>query len=148
MRRTLSVILFILGGWLLTSEVMVSWINVGEPSGTAFAMVGIMLVLSAPLLALGTWASPGNRLADLGITMVICAGIGGGCALSAFMMLSDPKFLMLLPLESPARDLHLAAIPGGVNLIVIAAVGWFLWSTGRRREKRRTAEIGRVFSDE
>ena len=148
MRRTLAVILFILGGWLLTSEVMISWISVGEPSGTAFAMIGILLVLCAPLLLLGTWASPGNRLADLGITMVIAAGIGSGCSFSAFLMLSDPKFLMLLPLESPARSLSLAPITGAVNLAVIAGVGWLLWMSGRRREKRQTAEIGRVFSDE
>ena len=148
MRRTLSVILLILGGWLLTSEVMISWISVGEPARTAFAMIGILLVLSAPFLFLGTWASPGNRLADLGITMVIAAGIGAGCALSASMMLSDPKFLMLLPLQSPARNLSLAPVSGAMNLIVIAGAGSLLWRSGRRREKRRTAEIGRVFSDE
>ena len=148
MRRALSVILFVLGGWLLTCEVMISWISVGEPSGTAFAMIGIFLVLCAPFLLLGTWASPGNRLADLGITMVIAAAIGAGCSFSAFLMLSDPKFLMLLPLESSARSFSLAPIPGAINLIVIAGVGWLLWSTGRRREKRRTAEIGRIFSDE
>ena len=148
MRRTLSVILFILGGWLLTCEIMIAWISVGEPSGTAFAMIGIFLVLCAPFLLLGMWASPGNRLADLGITMIIAAGIGAGCSLSAFLMMSDPKFLMLLPLESPARSLRLAPVPGALNLIVIAGAGWLLWSTGRRREKRKVDEIGRVFSDE
>lgn len=148
MRRTLSVILFILGAWVLASQIMIMFIDVGQPPATALAMVAILLVLSAPFLLLGMWASPGNRFSDLGITMVIAAGVGGGCALTMFLMLNDPKFLLLLPLESPARNLRFALFPGAVNLIAIAAVGWLLWSTGRRRQKRKTAELGQVFGDE
>ena len=148
MRRTLSVILFIFGAWVLASEIMIMFIDVGQPPATALAMVGILLVLSAPFLLFGMWASPGNRFSDLGITMVIAAGVGGGCALTIFLMLNDPKFLMLLPLESPARNLRFALFPGVVNLIAIAVVGSLLWSTGRRRHKRKTAEIAQVFGDE
>jgi hypothetical protein len=148
MRRTLSVILFIVGAWVLASEIMILFIDVGQPQGTSLAMVGILLAAGAPFLLLGMWASPGNRISDLGITMVIAAGVGGGCALTMFLMLNDPKFLLLLPLESPARNMRIALFPGAVNLVVLASVGWLLWSTGRRRQRRRTAEIGQIFGDE
>lgn len=148
MRRTLSVILFIFGAWVLASEIMIMFIDVGQPPATALAMVGILLAASSPFLLLGTWASPGNRFSDLGITMVIAAGVGGGCALAVFLMLNDRNFLSLLPLESPARNMHFVLFPGVVNLVVIAAAGSLLWNTGRRRHKRRLAAIGQVFSDE
>ena len=148
MRRTLSVILFIFGAWVLASEIMIMFIDVGQPPATALAMVGILLAASAPFLLAGSWASPGNRFSDLGITIVIAAGVGGGCALAMFLMLNDPNFLLLLPLESPARNMRFVLFPGVVNLIVIATVGWLLWNTGRRRQKRKLAEIGQVFGDE
>ena len=148
MQRTLSVILFILGAWVLAGEIMVMFIDVGQPPATALAMVGVLLVVSSPFLLLGTWASPGNRLSDLGITMVIAAGVGGGCALAMFLMLNDPKFLMLLPLESPARNMRFALFPGAVNLVLIAAAGWLLWNTGRRRQRRKAAEIEPISGDE
>ncbi len=148
MRRTLSVILFIFGAWVLAVEIMTLFIDVGQPPATELAIAGILLAASAPFLLLGTWASPGNRTSDLGLTMVIAAGVGGGCALTMFLMLNDPNFLLLLPLESPARNMRFWLFPGAANLVVIAAAGWILWSTGRRRQRRKTAEIGQVFGDE
>ena len=148
MRRTLSVILFILGAWLLAVEIMTLFIDVGQPPATELAIACILLGASAPFLLFGMWASPGNRISDLGLTMVIAAGVGGGCALTMFLMLNDPRFLLLLPLESPARNMRFGLFPGAVNLVVIAVVGWLLWSTGRRRQRRKTAQPGRVFGDE
>ncbi|MFL6726351.1 MAG: hypothetical protein ACJ8FS_07550 [Sphingomicrobium sp.] len=132
MRRALSVILLILGGWLLASEVLMAWINVGQPPATELGIIGIMLAFSAPFLLLGMWASPGNRFADLGVTMISAAGVGAAVAAITFIMLSDPGFTNLLPSDRPVPYFRVATVSGVLNLLIIGGGGWLLYRFGRR----------------
>ena len=76
MRRTVSVILFILGGWILAAEVMMAFIDLRFGVGAQLAMIGIYSAFALPFLLLAMWASPGNRFSDIGLTIMIAAGVG------------------------------------------------------------------------
>jgi hypothetical protein len=148
MRRALSIALLILGCWALACEVLIAWIGAGETPAMHVGVSLVMLALSLPFLLLGLWASPGRRFADLGITMVIAAAIGAGSALTIFMMLSDPRFLLFLPFQSPARNLTYHPLLGAANLVLIGGVGWLLWNSDRKRTKRTATEGVEVLGDE
>lgn len=140
MRRALSIVLFILGGWALACEVLIAWIGAGETRAMHVGVSLVALAFSLPFLLLGLWASPGRRLADLGMTMVIAAAIGAGSALTIFMLMSDPQFLLLLPFQSPARNLAYHPLLGAVNLVLVGGAGWSLWNSGRKRSRQVAAE--------
>jgi hypothetical protein len=146
MRRVLSVILFVLGGWLLSSEVMMAWITPPDIDLTArVMMLGFMALIAAPLLALGTWASPGNRLAELGLTLMIVAGIGAVIALVLFVTLSDPGFSKLMPPGQKMPDLHPEPIGGVLNLLLVGGGGFLLRRWAIARVRRENPDLGQVF---
>ncbi|MBW0006572.1 MAG: hypothetical protein JO335_02545, partial [Sphingomonas sp.] len=76
-RRVASIILYVLGAWVLAAEMMMASADVGQTPAIALAMIGIMLAFAAVFLLLGLWASPGNRLAELGVTLIAAAIVGG-----------------------------------------------------------------------
>jgi hypothetical protein len=133
MRRALSVTLFILGAWLLCTEVLMAWIDVGQGAATELGMIAIMSAFCAPFLLLGTWASPGNRLADLGVTMMTAAIVGGTLAVFIFVLLSDPNFVKYLAPDSRATNFRIAPVSGLLNLLVVGGGGWFLYRFVLRR---------------
>jgi hypothetical protein len=145
MRRTVSVILFILGAWLLASEVMMAWINVGQGAGVEVGMIAIMLAFSAPFLLLGLWASPGDRFTELGRTVMTAAAVGGTLALVLFLFLSDPSFTKLMQ-DNPAPDFKIGWVSGLLNLMVVGGGGWLLYRFGRSRAA--PPDLKRVFGDE
>lgn len=147
MRRVASVILFILGGWMLTSEAMVAWLDMGEGIGAQLLMLAIFLPFAAVPLAGGTWASPGNRLADLGLTLMIVAGIAGFSALAILLAFNDPQVARMMPPDQPLPDLQLNPLLGTINLLLIAGAGYALWRKGRKRQRDKDAELERVFGD-
>ena len=147
MRRPLSVCLLVLGGWILMSEVLVAWLDLGE--GWRAQLFGLMffLAFAAVPLALGTWASPGNRLADLGLTMMIGAGLGTFAGLAMVLTLTDPQVAKMLP---PDQSMPVFAIYpefGAINLLLVAGGGYALWRRGRGRAKAKATELKRVFGD-
>jgi hypothetical protein len=139
MRRTLSVILFVLGGWLLAAGATMAWMDFDHSDGMGWVMVAVMSALAAPFLLLGLWASPGNRFADLGLTMMIVAGIGASMALVMVVLLSDPAFKQLLPPDKAMPDLHFAPLLGTLNLLFVAGAGYALWRFGHRRRGPRSS---------
>jgi hypothetical protein len=132
-RRVGSIILFVLGGWVLAAEMMMASADVGQSPAIALAMIGIMLAFAAIILLLGLWASPGNRLAELGATLIAAAMIGGLVVIMLFILLSDPEFVMLLPASSQPFNFRIAPIPGFVNVLIIGAAGWWLYRRGAGR---------------
>ena len=91
-RRVVSIILYVLGGWLLASEVFVALLNFGQPTAATVAVLGIFIALSLPFLLLGIWVSPGNRIAELGATLIVTAIVGTVLSLTMMVMFSDPLF--------------------------------------------------------
>ena len=132
-RRVASIILFVIGAWVLAAEMMMASADVGQTPAIALAMIGIGLAFGAIFLLLGLWASPGNRLAELGATLIAAAVIGGLMVLMLFILLRDPEFMMLLPASSQPFNFRIALIPGIVNVAIIGAAGWWLTRFARKR---------------
>jgi len=147
MRRTISVILFCIGAWLLMSGLVVAWVSVGGGSIEQLGAVGLMGAFAAPFLALGTAASPGNRLADLGMTLMVAAGIAAAVALMMWMVVSDPGFKQFMPPDQKIPDMHLAPVSGLAAEFIVAAGGYLLWYFGRQRERREKPDLERIFGD-
>ena len=132
-RRVASIVLFVLGAWLLAAEMMIAAADVGQTIETELAVIGIALVFAAPFLLLGMWLSPGNRLAELGATILAAALIGGLLGLTMFIMLSDPEFVKLMRAPNQPPNFRIAPVSGLLNLLAVAAVGWWLQRFGKRR---------------
>ena len=147
MRRVASVILFALGGWMLTTEAMVAWMAVGEGTGMQMFMVALFLLLAAVPLAAGTAVSPGNRLADLGLTLMIVAGIAAFVGLAMLLAFNDPQVAKMMPPDQPMPDIALDPMLGAINLLLIAGGGYALWRKGRARQREKDSELERVFGD-
>jgi len=146
-RRVLCVILFVLGGWILSSEIMMASVDFGEGFGGQIVAAGFMAAFAAPFLLLGTWASPGNRFAELGLTLMITAGVGAFIAHTMFLVMHDPGFKKLMPPDQPLPELHFALVAGAVNLLIVAGAGFALrrWAIERARSER--PELERIFGD-
>jgi hypothetical protein len=135
MRRAVSIILFVIGAWFLAGEVMLAWISVGQGAATEFGLIAVMLACCAPLLVLGTWASPGNPFLELGRTMMTAAAVGATLALVLFILLADPNFTSLLPPDRPAPNFRVGWMSGLLNLALIGGGGWLLHRFGQRHAK-------------
>jgi hypothetical protein len=147
MRRAISVILLCIGAWLLMSGLTVAWVNFGEGLVAEFGVAGIMAAFAAPFLALGTAVSPGNRRADLGMTLMVAAGIAAALALMMWMVVSDPGFKQFMPPGKQMPDLRLAPASGLATEFVVAASGYLLWYFGRQQERREKPDLKRIFGD-
>jgi hypothetical protein len=147
MRRVASVILFVIGGWMLTTEAMVAGMDLGEGTGAQLFMAALFLMLAAVPLAAGTALSPGNRLADLGLTLMIVAGVAAFCALAVVMTVNDPAVAKMMPPDQPLPDIAFNPLVGTINLLLIAGGGYALWRKGRARQRDKDKELERVFGD-
>jgi hypothetical protein len=147
MRRVISVVLFILGGWILASEGMMAAMNFGMGFGAQLVFMGIVSAFAAPFLLLGLWVSPGNRFADLGVTIMIAAGVGAVLALMLVTVMSDPNFKQLMPPDRPMPNLHFSYLYGLMNLLIVGGLGLASWLFGRARVKDVEPDLERVFGD-
>lgn len=127
MRRGVSIVLFVLGGWMLMTELLTAFIDVEPGLADNAGVIGLFGVLAGAPLLLGAWASPGERWRELGLTMLIASGIGLFCGLSVVVVLNDPGFK---PFRPPLPDITLSPWLGGVNLLVFVAVAWLLYRRG------------------
>ena len=132
MRRVASVVLFVLGGWLLTSELMMAWISPRYGFGEELAILGVFMVLALPLLLFGTWTSPGHRWRELGLTLMIAAGSGLFVALALLAVMYDPSMKQFMPPDKPMPRFELSPVIGAVNLLLVAGLGWLLFRRPRR----------------
>jgi hypothetical protein len=133
MRRALSVLLFLLGGWMLMTEVAAAFLDAMPGLGDSALFIGVFGGLALVALVLGAWASPGPRKRELGVTILIAAGSALFCAIAAVVMFLDPGFTQFLP-EMP--KIALAPAVGAVNLVIVAAIGGLLYRRGGRPEAR------------
>jgi hypothetical protein len=137
MRRALSVIFLVIGGWVLIAEPMMAFMNLGPDVSTVQPLVlGICLAMAAAPLAIGVALSPGERRRELGLTILIAMAAAVFCGLAMAAVFLDPGFKPFMP---PMPDIGVAPIAGTVNLVVLTAIGWWLY-----RRRRRKAEAGAV----
>jgi hypothetical protein len=147
MRRVLSIILFVIGGWILSSEAMIAWVDMDVGLGPLLFALAFFLPFAAIPLALGTWASPGNRLAELGMTLMVAAGVSLFEALTMFLALRDPAVAKMMPPEQPLPDFTVNPVTGAVNLLLIAGSGYLMWRKGRANVRQKESELEQVFGD-
>jgi hypothetical protein len=135
MRRAISVILFIIGGWLLMGEPLIAFMRFGdEPSLGARAIAALVcLGMAAVPLAIGSWVSPGNRRRELGLTILIAVGAAVFCGLAVAAVFLDPGFKPFMPAMPPMPDLRMAPVAGTVNLLVLAGIGLLLYRGWKRQ---------------
>jgi hypothetical protein len=147
MRRVISVILFVLGGWMLMTEMMVAWMDMQEGAAAQLFVMAILLPFAAIPLAFGTWASPGNRLADLGLALMVTAGISAFLGTTIFMAMNDPEVENMMPPGQSMPDIPINAVTGAINLLLVTGAGYMLWRKGRGRAKAKATDLERVFGD-
>lgn len=128
MRRIASVILFVMGGWLLTTQLFVASLDAESGSTDNVGIALIMMLIALPFLLLGAWASPGERWRELGLTMLIAVGTSLVCGLSVLLALNDPGMKPFMP---PMPTIEFAPVWGFVNLAVVTLLGWSLYRRGR-----------------
>ena len=62
--------MFLLGGWVLLSELMIAFLDIEPGIVDNVAMLGISAFLAAIPLMLGAWISPGARWRELGLSIL------------------------------------------------------------------------------
>lgn len=128
MRRGLSVILFVLGGWVLMAEPVIAFVDFGPDVPAALPIVILLfLVMAAVPLGIAVALSPGDRRRELGLTILIAIGFAIFSAVCAAAIFMDPGFKQLAPLMPPMPKVAIAPIAGAANLVVVTAIGWFLY---------------------
>ena len=127
MRRFFSILFFVLGSWMLLGQLMVAFMDAGQGVGLNFTMIGFMLLFALPFLLIGAWISPGRRWRELGLTILITAGIASFSGLAVLLMMLDPKFMRLMP---PMPEIGLSPVTGLVNLALVLGVGVLLYRRG------------------
>ena len=148
MRRIASVVLLIIGAWMLACGVMVAGLDFGDGGVRQLAPAGVMAGVALPFLLLGGLASPGNRFSDLGITLTISAAVGGALVLMMWQTWSDPKFRQMMPPDKPLPNIQFALVPGFGAVLIIAGLGFGLWWLGRHRAQRQKPDLEAIFGDE
>jgi len=128
MRRFISIVLFVLGGWLAMSQTVAAFMDVEAGLADNLILTAFFALFAAPLLLLGAWASPGRRWSELGLTLLIAAGFGAFCGLATLLVFNDPKFMELMEVTAePMPQIDLAPVFGVANMILVAALGWWLY---------------------
>jgi hypothetical protein len=151
MRRAASIVLFVLGGWILSSEVLMAGIDFAPEvtdTGAQIAALAILALFALPFFVIGTWTSPGNRWAELGLTLMITAVVGAALALVVLMVLKDPSFRQYMPPDQPVPEVNLRPLPGVVNLLIISGFGYALWRWARGHALRGKPDLERIFGDD
>jgi hypothetical protein len=129
MRRAVSILLFVLGGWMLMSEAAITFVDLQLGIGGEATVMGLFALIAAVPLLLGAWASPGRRWQELGLTILIAAGAALFSGLSMVAIFLDPGAKPFLP---PLPNIGLAPVAGAVNLLVVATIGWLLYRPARQ----------------
>lgn len=140
MRRAISAIFFVIGGWLLTGEPVVAFMDMGPDLRSAAPILWlIFFVMAAVPLGIAVATSPGERWRELGLTILIACGAGVFAGISALAMFTDPGFKQFLPLLPPMPKIGIAPVVGTINLAVVAGLGWLLYRLPAKapRERRR-----------
>ena len=119
MRRVMSIILFVVGGFCVGMQVMIGFMAVPpDPDGSLPPLI-TFTAIALPFLALGTWLSPGRRWRELGMTMLIGGAVCvGSFAVTLAAPVDDGGTGGLGPLQG-----YVDWVQGWTNVAVIAFAG-------------------------
>jgi hypothetical protein len=137
-RRVASLVFLFLGGFCVGMQVMIAFLAGGGALDYALRLAYFTAV-AAPILALGAWLSPGQRWRELGLTMLIGAGVCGG-AFSSAIFLPDEHGVMM---DRAELTPYLALGPGFANLTLIAGAGLLLYLRGGDGRPTRFGRLAR-----
>jgi cation transport ATPase len=130
MRRGCSVVLLVLGGWTLTTVGILGMVP--EEGGISpWVMAAFVVVMAAPFLLIGAWMSPGKRLVEVGLTLMIAAGVGATTVATMAAFAFDPAVQRAMPEPFPEFDFLSPAMIA--SLLLMAGAGYALWRSGRGR---------------
>ena len=137
-RRVSSIVLLFLGGFCVGMQVMVAFIADKSAAGYSGRTL-YFTAIAAAVLALGTWASPGRRWRELGLAMLIGAGVCVASFSTAIFMPDEQGRMMdkgeLVP--------YLALGPGFANLGLVVGLGLILYIRGGGGEPSALARVVR-----
>ena len=122
MRRLMSIILLLVGGFCVGMQVMIGFMAIPADPGGKLAPLVTFTMLAIPFLAIGTWLSPGDRMRELGLTLLIGAAVCVG-SFSVTLFLPDEQGVVAgIGSLTPYIDTS----QGLANLAVIAVLGFLL----------------------
>ena len=75
MRRALSIILFVIGGFCVGMQVMIAFMKIPPEYPRQIPPILYFSAIAALFLMPATWLSPGRRWRELGMTMLIGAAV-------------------------------------------------------------------------
>lgn len=93
-------------------------------------MVAVFACIAAPFLLIGTWVSPGRRLAELGLTLMISAGVALTMVVTMVAVFFDPGMRRFMTEPMPAFDFTSPAMI--VSILLIGGAGFALRRWGRK----------------
>lgn len=131
MRRGCSIILLVLGGWFLSTIGIIGMFQDDE-GVSPWMFVAVLAAFATPFLLVGAWISPGRRFAELGLTLIISAGVALFMVLAMIAVSLDEAFQRMMPEPLPPFDFTSPAMI--VSLLMIGGSGYAMWRLGRRRE--------------
>jgi cation transport ATPase len=129
-RRGCSITLFVIGGWLLATVAIVGLMP-EDQAVSRWAIVGVFAALAAPFLLAATWASPGKRWAELGLTLMVTAGIALTIVITMAAFFFDPAVKRFMPEPLPPFDFTSPAMI--VSIVLMAGLGYLLRRWGMKR---------------
>ena len=133
MRRIASLIFLVLGGFGVGMQVMIGFMGGGGAADYA-GRLAYFTAIALPFLALGTWLSPAKRWRELGLAILIGAGVCVG-SFSTVIFLPDEQGVMI---DRAELTPYLALVPGFANLAAVGVIGLLLLLRHPKREKSTT----------
>jgi hypothetical protein len=126
-RRVVSIFAYVLAGMFLMGWATMSFMGGDDDLQKAFVMA-FMAPFSLVPLAIGAIASPGGRVREIGIVLIVAAGWTAFMAVIMAVLLMDRKFMVTMPpatRESFAMFNDIAF--GTAFTMAIGAIGfWFV----------------------
>jgi hypothetical protein len=123
MRRLMSIILFLVGGFCVGMQVMIGFMAIPPDPGGKLPPLVTFTALAVPFLAIATWLSPGDRMRELGLTVLIGAAV---CVGSFSITIFTPNEQGVVPGMGSLTP-YVDTGQGLANLAVIAILGFLLY---------------------
>ena len=124
-QRVLSIMLFAIGGFCVGMEVMVAFMADPDPAGYA-GRTAYFAGIAAAFLVVATRVTPGKRQRELGLTMLIGAGVCVGSFSTAIFLPDEKGVVMGGEMLRP----YLALGAGFANLAIVVGTATLLYVRG------------------